>query len=159
MAVDRVSQRRGLADQILAFDTSARHYVRASGRPDEVACANRARLSRAQAGGRARSFRRTRMAGLPSPRHPVHRSLWILGLRAGDDSPPVDLVPPGYSKNTPFPPVIDPEVPPIRPERHIPNSIATVRRRLIVALTRRLSRCPCCTRPIKQTRRRLFVTQ
>jgi hypothetical protein len=30
--------------------------------------------------------------------------------------------------------VTDPEAPPIRPERHIPNSIATVRRRLIVAL-------------------------
>jgi hypothetical protein len=29
--------------------------------------------------------------------------------------------------------------PPIRPERHIPNSVATVRRRVIIALTRRLS--------------------
>jgi len=33
------------------------------------------------------------------------------------------------------------EVDKIRPERHIPNSIATMRRRLIIALTRRLSRC------------------
>jgi Transposase DDE domain len=66
--------------------------------------------------------------------------------------PPADLVPPGCSRNLPFPPVINPEAPPIRPERHIPNSIATMRRRLIIALTRRLSRCPCCSRLIKQIR-------
>src|SRR5580692_5910825 len=39
---------------------------------------------------------------------------------------------------------IDPEDPPLRPERHIPNSIATMRRRLIAAIVRRLPRCPCC---------------
>ena len=44
----------------------------------------------------------------------------------------------------PFSPVTDPEVPPLRPERHIPNSIATLRRRLIVALVGHLPRCPCC---------------
>ena len=37
-----------------------------------------------------------------------------------------------------------PEAPPLRPERHVPNSIATVRRRIIDALVRRLPRCPCC---------------
>src|SRR5262249_12380842 len=36
---------------------------------------------------------------------------------------------------------IDPEAAPLRPERHVPNSIATMRRRLIVALASRLSRC------------------
>ena len=51
---------------------------------------------------------------------------------------------PRSSRDLPFPAVTDPEAPPIRPERHIPNSIATVRRRLIVALTRTLPRCPCC---------------
>jgi hypothetical protein len=34
----------------------------------------------------------------------------------------------------PFPKVTDPEDPPLRPERHISNSIATMRRRLIDAL-------------------------
>ena len=43
-----------------------------------------------------------------------------------------------------FPTVTDPEAPPMRPERHIPNSIATLRRRLIAILVRRLPRCPCC---------------
>ena len=34
-------------------------------------------------------------------------------------------------------------VPP-RPERHNPWSIASIRRRLTIALARRLPRCPCC---------------
>jgi hypothetical protein len=66
--------------------------------------------------------------------------------------PPQDLVPPGGSRgsrNLPFPTVTDPEVPPIRPERHIPNSIATMRRRLTVALAGSLQRCPCCNAPRK----------
>ena len=42
-------------------------------------------------------------------------------------------------------------------ERHIPNSIATMRRRLTVALAKRLSRCPCCQRamPARSQRRNL----
>src|SRR6266478_6366496 len=84
------------------------------------------------------------MAWLPSSCHPVHRCLWIPDLREGDDSPPQDLVPPLCSRNLPYPTVTDPEDPPLRPERHIPNSIATMRRRLIAAIVGRLSRCPCC---------------
>jgi SRSO17 transposase len=44
-----------------------------------------------------------------------------------------------------YPKVIDPAVPPLRPERHIPNSITTMRRRLIAAVVRTLPRCPCCS--------------
>jgi hypothetical protein len=44
----------------------------------------------------------------------------------------------------PFPKVTDPEAPPLRPERHVPNSIATLHRRLIVKLVAILSCCPCC---------------
>jgi SRSO17 transposase len=40
-----------------------------------------------------------------------------------------------------------------KPERHIPNSIATIRRRLIVALAKTLPRCPCCNTPIRKTAR------
>jgi Transposase DDE domain len=58
--------------------------------------------------------------------------------------PPRDLVPPSGSRNLPYPKVTAPEDPPLRPERHVPNSIATVRRRIIDALVRRLPRCPCC---------------
>ena len=60
-----------------------------------------------------------------------------------------DLIPPRCSRNLSYPTVTDPEDPPLRPERHIPNSIATMRRRLIGALVRSLPRCPCCNAPIK----------
>jgi SRSO17 transposase len=43
-----------------------------------------------------------------------------------------------------FPQVTDPADPPLRPERHVQNSITTLRRRLIVALVEQLPRCPCC---------------
>src|SRR5258708_35796328 len=101
--------------------------------------AHRARLSGSQTRGRARAFRRARLAWLPPPRYAVHRGLRIPGLREGDDSPL------GIS----FRQAVDPEAPPLRPERHIPNSIATMRRRLIVAIARNLSRCPCCIRQSK----------
>ena len=43
-------------------------------------------------------------------------------------------------------PATGPEAPPARPERHSALSVATLRRHLGVALTRRLTRCPCCPR-------------
>lgn len=51
------------------------------------------------------------------------------------------------SRNLSFPAVTDRGALPIRPERHIPNSIATVRRNVNVVLVKNLARCPCCTRP------------
>ena len=41
----------------------------------------------AQAGGGAGTLRRPWMAGLPSPRHALHRRLWVSDCRAGADSP------------------------------------------------------------------------
>src|SRR6266478_439126 len=58
--------------------------------------------------------------------------------------PPQQIVPPGCSRNLPYAKVTSPEDPPLRPERHVPNSIATIRRRLVAALATTLSRCPCC---------------
>ncbi|WP_280968914.1 MULTISPECIES: hypothetical protein [unclassified Bradyrhizobium] len=55
----------------------------------------------------------------------------------------------GRSKNLRFPKITGQEVLPLRTERHIPNSIATMRRRLSVALLSRMQRCPCCVRLIK----------
>ena len=48
------------------------------------------------------------------------------------------------TRNLPYAKVTSPEDPPLRPERHVPNSIATMRRRLVAALATTLSRCPCC---------------
>src|SRR6266403_1702869 len=84
------------------------------------------------------------MARLPPPRHAVHRSLRIPNLRAGDDSP-LSITFRRVARDAfNSPQVTDPEDPPSRPERHIPNSIATMRQRLVTALVRTLSRCPCC---------------
>ena len=52
----------------------------------------------------------------------------------------------GCSRNLPFPVVTDPAAPPLRPQRHIPNSIATVHCAMVVAIARMLPRCPCCAR-------------
>jgi hypothetical protein len=60
---------------------------------------------------------------------------------------PQDRLPKGFSKNLSVPDCYRPEAPPLRPERHLPNSIATMRRRLIAALVNRLARCPCCAAP------------
>ena len=73
--------------------------------------------------------------------------------------PPQDLIAPGNSKNLPFPIVTDPAAPPIRPQRHVPNSIATLHQRLIVAIARALPRCPYCTRRFKRSMRHVFMTQ
>jgi hypothetical protein len=66
---------------------------------------------------------------------------------SGRRFPPQELVPPGCSKKLQFPKLIARGAPPLRPERHIPNSIATIRRRLSAALAKTLSRCPCCVAP------------
>ena len=58
--------------------------------------------------------------------------------------PPQDLLPQGSAKKLKFPKVTSQEDMPLRPERHIPNSIATLKRRIAAALARSLPRCPCC---------------
>lgn len=94
------------------------------------------------------------LARLSSSRHALHRRLRLFDFRAGNDSPPQARIPAGSSKRLVFPRIIDPAVLPLRTERHIPNSIATMRRRLAVALASQLSRCPCCARPIRKIRSR-----
>ena len=42
---------------------------------------------------------------------------------------------------------------PIRPQRHVPNSIATIRLELAAAIANRLQRCPHCMRRIRGTQR------
>ncbi len=51
-----------------------------------------------------------------------------------------------FKKNLPFPKVTDLEVLPARPQRHIPDLIATMRERIAIAIARTLHRCPCCAR-------------
>jgi SRSO17 transposase len=56
-------------------------------------------------------------------------------------------------EKSPLPRVIDPAAPPIRPQRHVPNSIATIHRLLAAAVAANLPRCPCCARRTPASRR------
>jgi SRSO17 transposase len=87
-----------------------------------------------------------------------HASLCIAAygflVSARETIPPVDLIAPRGSRNLPFPTVTAPEAPPLRSERHVSNSIATMRRRLITALVTGLPRCSCCAAPISRRSQR-----
>src|SRR6476469_3054857 len=87
MAADRVAQGREGTDKVLAVDRAADYRLCPSGRSGQIALAHRARLSGTEAGTRPRTLRGSRLARLSSPRHALHRRLWIPNLRAGDDSP------------------------------------------------------------------------
>ena len=58
---------------------------------------------------------------------------------------PLSSASPGGAKRLRFPRACGRAVP-LRPERHVVHSIASIRRRLATALARRLPRCPCCLR-------------
>lgn len=66
--------------------------------------------------------------------------------------PPQPLEAKQSSKRLRCPEVIDLAEPPLRPERHVTSSIATLRiklaRSLARSLARNLARCPCCQRKI-----------
>ncbi|MBR1165233.1 hypothetical protein JQ569_39545 [Bradyrhizobium elkanii] len=93
---------------------------------------------------RARTLRGTRLARLSSSRNDVHCSLRIPDLRA-ETIPPQALGAPGRSRSIAFPQITDLADLPLRTQRNIPNSIATMRRRLEHGLARTLSRCACST--------------
>src|SRR4051812_43147023 len=84
----------------------------------------------------------TRSNGITTP--PCALRLTDSWSPKGRRFPPQDHVEPLCSKNLPYPIVTDPEDPPLRPERHIPNSIATMRIKIIDALVALLPRCPYC---------------
>ena len=57
------------------------------------------------------------------------------------------------ARNLSFPKINDPEAPPLRTERHVVTSIATLRRQLTVGLAHKLDRCPCCCRTAQRGKR------
>jgi hypothetical protein len=65
--------------------------------------------------------------------------------------PQPPAMPPINARHLAFPQIANPEAPPVHPERHVANSIATIRRHLIVALATTLARSPCCNAPRKTT--------
>jgi len=74
---------------------------------------------------------------------------------------PQETLQPGSSRSLPFPKVGADGAPPARPERHVPNSITTLRLRLALALAAFMPRCPCCQRamPALEYDQDAFVTQ
>src|SRR5271166_5517939 len=87
MAPRRMAAGRKRADQILALDPAGGDRPRDTRGNRQTALADRARLSGTQAGTRARSLRRTRLARLSPPHGALRRSLRIPGLRTESDSP------------------------------------------------------------------------
>ncbi len=129
------------SDENLAFDPARRHAPRRARRHGQIALAHRARLRGTQSELGLAHFEGRSWRGFhhhATLRIAAYGFLIRLNGRRFPHNPPC-------RPNIPaFPPVPDPETPPIRPERHIDNSIATIRRRLTVALARTLTRCPCC---------------
>jgi len=83
----RVARWGAGADEVLAFNPAPGHRGGWSCGASQTALARRARLPGAQAGDRVRALRGSRMARVPSPRHLVHRGLWLPGLWEKPDSP------------------------------------------------------------------------
>lgn len=92
----------------------------------QAALAHRARLPRTQIGVWPWSLRGAKLAWLPRPRNIVHCRLRISSLRARDESLS-ETAATKPSRKLLFPKPIGRGDPPLRPERHVPNSIATVR--------------------------------
>ena len=89
-----VAEGRDGARQVLALQPAAPHRAQGPGPHRQGAMADRARLPGAQAGDRARALRGPRLARLPPPRQPLHRSLRLPGGRALPFSPCAPLHPP-----------------------------------------------------------------
>ena len=64
----------------------------------------------------------------------------------GAGFPPQSPSAPPSAQRLDYPKVTSLVAAPVRPERHVAHSIATIRAELIYALARKLPRCPCCHR-------------
>ena len=105
-----------------------------------------------ETGGRARAFRVAKLVRVSSPRHVMYRGLRLPGVREGRFSPPRKRARLGTSKSLPFPKVTAQGALPTRTERHVPDSIATLRRELCASLTATLERCTCCSKIMPRRR-------
>src|SRR5208283_5709171 len=114
MARRRMAGGRGGAYEVLALDPARGHAARGSRRRHQAALAHRTRLRRIEERTRPGSLRGARLAGIPSSRKPVHRSLRIPDPREIGFSP---LSPPAPRKTCPFRPFSIPT-----PRRSVPNA-------------------------------------
>ena len=117
---------------------SQRRHAAHARRHGQIALADRTRLPGSQERTRLVAFRGQRLARLSPSRNAVRRRLWISHPRTSGDSPlgPTQREKPRLSW--------DAANAPLRPERHVANSVATLRKRLAFALAKTLYQCPCC---------------
>ena len=125
VALDRVVGGRSDPDQVLALDDARGHLDGDAGAARQGPLEDRAGLRGTQAGVRALPLRGTGLAGIPPPRHPLHRCLRVPGGREDPPFPPLGVS--RSYKHLNYPKVSDPEVLLVRPERHIHSSIGTFR--------------------------------
>src|SRR3954447_12688029 len=155
MVPDRMARRRTRANQILSVHAARKHQPPGLGERYQAAVADRARLPGPETGARAGPLRGARVAWLSSSRYAVHRRIRIPDLRTGSDSPLRTKRRHSRRRTSPSRRLSTPADPPIRPERHVPTSITSVRTVIARAIARAVPPCPCCPR---LTRRGVYDT-
>src|SRR5262245_3223891 len=94
--------------------------------------------TRIQSGSALRGTRRHGFHYAATPCIAACRSL----ISGRETIPPQSLIPPRSARNLHFPEVVDPEYLPLRPQRHVSKSVATMRRWLVDAIVRTLAAMP-----------------
>jgi hypothetical protein len=125
----------------LIIRARSRHDAERSRRTGQAALADREGLSGAQAGNQARTLRKSRMERLHH-----HAALCIAAYgflsQSGAPFPPHPRDTSHPSRYLSYPKTSGLADLPIRPERHVRNSIATVRITIARLMARKLDRCP-----------------
>ena len=146
MASHRMAEGRRRTGQILTFDVAGNNSAQGSGQSRQAPLEDRLRLSgpesrrsgsaitKAARGAAFIAMRRSRSPGANSSSPSARRF------------PPPQ--PPKSQKRLDFPTQSRRAALPIRAERRVPNSLATLRQRITIAVIERLRRYPCCTRMI-----------
>ena len=139
MVADRMARGRARADQILALDPARGHADRSTRRHRELPWRIERDYEELKSELGLAHFERRGWRGFHH-----HATLCIAAYGFLIRERAAFPQEPGSAKALSFPVVHDTEAPPIRPERNVENSIATMRKRLTVALAKSLYRCPCC---------------
>ena len=103
------------------------------------------KTSRAARRKRPPSYRLKNACGITAAPHAGQ-----IRMKMTPERPPLSI---GWSKRLHFPRITARAALPVRTQRHVPDSLATLRYELAAALAAKLERCPCCTRPAAEPRR------
>lgn len=146
MVADRMAEGRAETQALLAQHPGCQGNPRRARADRSMPLAHRARPPGTRAGIRPRSLRRAELAWLPPPCELVHCRLRL--PREPAFARPAQQKTPQFAKTLPFP-KITPRGAPRRAQRHVDDSIATLRWQIASAIMRTLEHCPCCSSPPK----------